>query len=150
MPDSLFQRSELRLMLYLERPRCWKIDIDDFLDPRRSCREHHDTIGEKDRLADLVRNEQRRGLGTPKNFHELALHQLARLCIERGKRLVQQQKLRTHRQSARDVDALAHAAGQFMGKMLFESPQPDETNKRAGALPNLIFAEPALQLQAIH
>ena len=53
--------------------------------------------------------------------HQLALHDDARLRVERGERLVHQQNVGADRERAGEIDALPHAAGQFMRIMRVEA-----------------------------
>jgi hypothetical protein len=49
-------------------------------------------------------------------LQEILHQQVARLCIQRRERLVEEQDRRPHRERARDADALAHAAGELLRK----------------------------------
>ena len=51
--------------------------------------------------------------GLPK-LHQLDLHHLADLRIERAERLVHEQRGRIDRERAREPDALLHAAGELV------------------------------------
>ena len=62
--------------------------------------------------------------GARENLQQFHLHELAGLRVERRERLVEQDQLRLHHQGARDVDALAHAAGQLVRIMLGEARRP--------------------------
>src|SRR5262249_37302688 len=83
------------------------------------------------------------------NLQELHLHEFSRLRIERGERLVQQQKLRIGRERAGDVDALAHAAAKLMRIMLGEAGKTDELDERSGAAAGVVLGRAALELEPI-
>ena len=53
--------------------------------------------------------------------------------VERGERLIHQEKLRLGDERARDRDAHAHAAGQFARKSMAEILQPDPVERRDDA-----------------
>jgi len=75
---------------------------------------------------------------------QLELHEFARLGIERGERLVEQQQGRLHHQRTGDVDALAHAAGQLVRVMLGKAREPDQFEQRPHALGPLAPGQLAL------
>ena len=64
------------------------------------------------------------------------------LRVKRRERLVEQQELRLDRESARDIDALAHAARELVRIVLGKAAEPDEVDQRARALPALGLGEP--------
>jgi hypothetical protein len=121
----------------------------DVLDAGGPRREHHDAVGEKHRLVDLMGDEQRGSLGAREDLQQFHLHEFARLRVERRERLVEQQELRLHRERARDIDALAHAAGELVRIVLGKAAQPDELDQRARPLPALGLGEPTLQVEAV-
>ena len=61
---------------------------------------------------------------------ELHLHELARLRVERGERLVHEQDLRLERQRAGQADALLHAARQLVRITVLEVLQADQPQVR--------------------
>ena len=65
---------------------------------------------------------------------QLGLHDLAGLRVERGERLVHQQDFRIDRERAREVDALAHAAGKLARIVVLEAFEPDELEQVERAL----------------
>ena len=89
-----------------------------------------------------VTNMHRLAIRAP-DAQQLRLHELARLRVERGERLVHEQDVRVDGQRAREVGALAHATRQLVRKVLFEPGQADQPNElvrplhapRACALP---------------
>ncbi len=54
---------------------------------------------------------------------QLGLHDFARLCVERGKGLVEQQDARIDCECARHVDALAHAARELVRVVALEASE---------------------------
>ena len=71
--------------------------------------------------------------GAAGQLQELALHQLARLGVERGEGLVHQQELGLRRQGARQRDALLHAAAQLARPGVREAREPDPRQHRGDA-----------------
>ena len=63
------------------------------------------------------------------DLDEFFLHGLARLRVERGKGLIHEQQLRVHHECASQIDALLHATGQFVRKMLLEADEPDHVDE---------------------
>ena len=71
-----------------------------------------DAVAEQRRLGEVVGHEQRRHAGLGQHGGELAAAGGAGAGVERGQRLVEQQRRRPPRERAGDGDALALAAGQ--------------------------------------
>src|ERR1700742_3094984 len=67
---------------------------------------HQDSIGQRDSLVDVVRDEQDAGLMAGDEFANEIVHTDTRERVERGERLVQQQKLRLLHQRAGEGHAL--------------------------------------------
>ena len=95
-----------------------------FKRPGRSEDQH--PVGEEDRLVDLVRDEDRGLSRRVADPHEFGLHDLARLRVERGERLVEQEHLGLERERAGEIDALPHAAGELVRIVPIEAAQPDQ------------------------
>src|SRR5689334_3101396 len=148
-PDAPLQGDELRRMLHVEGARRRQVDRDDLLDARRPRREHRNASGEEDRLADLMGDEQGGGPGAGEDLHQLELHELARLGVEGREGLVEEEKRRLDRERPGNVDPLAHAAGELMRIMLFETRQADQLDQPLRALAHGAPVEPALQLEAV-
>src|SRR5262245_30466313 len=148
-PDALLERDECRMVLERQRALSRQLNRDDVLDAGGPRREHDDAVGEEHSLVDLVSHEQRGGLGAREDFQQFHLHEFARLRVERGERLVEQQELRLYRESARDIHALAHAAGELVRIVLGKASESDELDQRARALLALGLGEPALQVEAV-
>ena len=70
-------------------------------------------------------------------LEQLVLHQLARLDVERGERLVHQQDLRIEDQHLRQRHALAHAARELVRIAVLEAREADARQPlaRRGASP---------------
>src|SRR5205807_9476367 len=112
-----------------------QLDGDALPQPTRPAREDEHTVGQKHRLVDLVGDEQDRLAASFPDAHELRLHDLAGLRVERRERLVHQQDLWVDRQRAREIDPLAHAARELARMVIFESLEADELQELQGALP---------------
>ena len=96
-----------------ERPRAAQRDVEDGFDPTRPRAHDGDAIGQIHRLVDLMSDEQDGLARFRPNLEELRLHELARLGVEGGERLVHQQDDRIGCERAGEVDALLHAAGKL-------------------------------------
>jgi len=59
-------------------------------------------------------------VGAPQ-IEQLVFHQLPRLDVERGKRLVHEQQLRIEDKHLRERDTLAHPAGELVRKAILEA-----------------------------
>ena len=81
---------------------------------------------EEDRFVDLVGDEQDGLAPLLPDAHQLGLHDLAGLRIERGERLVHQQDFGIDRERAGEIDALAHAAGELARIIVLEAFKADE------------------------
>src|SRR5215217_2983561 len=92
-PDLVQVLEEPRLTLEMKRARARDVDVEDGLDAPGSRAHHDDAIGEEDRLVDLVGDKQHRLAGLVPDLQQLLLHELARLRVERGERLVHEQDL---------------------------------------------------------
>src|SRR5688572_31049603 len=115
-PDQAVQLDEARRQAdlgHVARPR----QVDDELADRvrfRAGGHHHHAVGERDRLFQVMRDEDHRlAVGRPQ-LEQLVLHEMARLDVERGERLVHQNDLGVEDQRLRQRHALAHAAGQLV------------------------------------
>ena len=105
------------------------------LQPSRPAREHQHAVGQEHRLVDLVGDEQHGLAALLPDAHQLGLHDLAGLRVERRERLVHQQDFRVDRERAGEVDALAHAAGQLARIVVLEAVEPDQLEQLHGAPP---------------
>ena len=78
---------------------------------QRPVDQHADAVRERGGVAEVVGHEQRREVELGEQVLQLAADHGARLRVERGQRLVEQQHRRVARQRARERDPLALAAG---------------------------------------
>src|SRR5690242_231249 len=104
--------------------RAWQVNRE-FADRmrRRPGGKYDHAIGERDRLLEVVRNEQHRlAVGRPE-LEEVVLHQLPRLDVQRREGLVHQDDLRIEDQRLSQGDALTHAAGELMRIAIAETAQ---------------------------
>jgi hypothetical protein len=82
--------------------------------------EHADAIGERRRVFEVVRDEQRRKREVAEDRAKLGPHLGTRMRIERGHRLVEQQYVGLTRERSRKRDSLALAAGELAGPRVRE------------------------------
>src|SRR5215472_5555196 len=80
-------------------------------------------------------HEQDRLAASFPDAHELRLHDLAGLRVERGERLVHQQDLRVDGERASEIDALAHAARELARMVVLEALEADELQELHRAPP---------------
>ena len=89
----------------------------------RPRRHDDDAVGERDRLFQIVGDEQHRlAVGAPQIEQQIA-HDLPRLRVERAERLVHQQDFRIADQHLREADALALAAREHVRIAVAERAQ---------------------------
>src|SRR5690348_6499285 len=88
-------------------------------------RHDHHAVGERDRLFQIMGDEQHRLAILVPEIEQKAAHHLPGLCIERAERLVHQQNLGVADQDLRQADALALAAGKHMRIAVAEMREPD-------------------------
>ena len=95
-------------------------------DARARPRRHdHDAVGQRDRLLQIVGDEQHRlAVGVPQ-FQQQIAHDLPGLGVERAERLVHQQDFRVADQHLRQADALALAARQHVRIAAGEGAEAD-------------------------
>src|SRR5438132_6688119 len=90
VPDLILVLEESWIAFDVQLARTRQVNLDTRLDPTRSAGKNDHPIGEVHGLLDVVRDEQRRLARLLPDAQQLTLHELARLCIERGERLVEQ------------------------------------------------------------
>src|SRR5581483_4059780 len=112
LPNLLTNLEKLRRSLHVFATRPRKRHVDRLLYARGARRKHENAIGKIDGFFNTVRDEQDRLPVALQNARELDLQQISRLHVERAERLVHEQYLRFDRKSARDSDALLHAAAE--------------------------------------
>src|SRR5207247_8843005 len=129
LPDASFDRVESLLSFHAQVAWTRYIDSHDLFHASRTRGEHDHTVREVDRFDDVVRDEDGGLSRLVPDAQQLLLHRLARLRIERGERLVEQQDLGVDSESAREVHALLHAPAQLGWIRLREPFQADEVDE---------------------
>ena len=110
--------------------------------------EHHDAIGERDRLLEVVGDEDDAlAVGAPE-LEQLVLHQLARLDVERGEGLVHEQDLRVEDQHLRERRALAHASRRAGAGSARRIPASPTRASQSSPAPARLARSHAAELQA--
>src|SRR5262245_27899593 len=131
VPDALDVSGELRRALEREDTRAGQRDVDRLLYAAGASSQHDDAIGQEHRLVDLMGDEQYGLAAIEPDAEELDLHYLARLRVERRKRLVHDQDFGIDRERTREIGPLPHAAGNLRGVIFVEARQADEIEDRA-------------------
>ena len=93
-----------------------------------------DPVSQDDRFVNIVRDEQHRLASRRADPLQLALHVGTRMGVERRERLVHQQHIGLDRERAREVDALAHAAGELVRVVVFKPLEVETLHERHRAL----------------
>ena len=93
--------------------------------------EHQDSIGQVDRLFEIVRDEDDGDVDLLPDLQEVALHLRARLRVERAERLVHQENARPVGERAGDGDALLHSTRKLMRVGVGEALEPDQVDPLA-------------------
>ena len=114
--------------------RVFQRDCDLALDAAGRCRHDDDAVREEDGFAHVVGDEDDGLAGALPDVLQFYLEDIPRLGVERGERLVHEQDFRVHGQTAGELDALLHAAGQFVHERLLEPFKPDEPQVLGRAL----------------
>ena len=96
--------------------------------------QNDDSVGEIDRLVDIVRDEQDRLAGFLPQLDDLLAQPRARIVVERGKRLVHQHDVGIERERPGDGDALTFAARQHGRHLVRIGRETDAGEFFAGAL----------------
>ena len=127
VPDCFVQFDKARQhpdLGNVARPRQVDRELADRM-RRGPRRQHDDAIRQRDRLLQVVRDEQDGlAVGRPQ-VEQLVLHQLTCLDVERRERLVHQQDLGIEDQHLGQRHALAHAAGKLMRIAVLETGEAD-------------------------
>jgi len=118
-------------------PGARQVDVDDPAHLPGAARQHQDPVGEQHRLVEVVGDEHDRLAGLGPDPHELFLHVLAGLGVDRAERLVHEQDLRVGREGPGDPDPLLHPAGELVRVARGEPFQPDPAQLLTGALGGL-------------
>jgi hypothetical protein len=103
--------------------------------------QHHDAVGQRDGLFDVVSDDEDRARG-----HLLAFPQLQQFGaqvlggehVERGERLVHEEHFGLHHQRAGETDALLHAAGKLLREGGFETVEAHRVDGPEAALHALV------------
>src|SRR6266567_4033402 len=123
-PQPGMDRTELQLECGLVARATRNGNRDDVLDPSRTRRKHDDAVREPQGFIQIMGDVDDGEIGAVEKLHQVLDQELARLRIERRQRLVHEQQARTHRERAGNPDALAHAAGELLGKRSGEFREP--------------------------
>src|SRR4029077_3234909 len=115
---------------------------DHLPDPGRTRREDYYSIGEKNRLLDLMSDKDHGFLCLIPHLQKLGLHDLPRLRVQRGEGLIHEQNLRVDDQRARKVNALLHSSGKLVGIVMLESRKSDESDIRLCFFPRCRATDP--------
>ena len=91
--------------------------------PARPRADH--AVAQRDRLVEVVGDEEHRLLLLGPEREHLVFHQLARLHVERGERLVHQDDVGVEDQRLREADALSHAARELVRIAVAERAEAD-------------------------
>ena len=104
---------------------------------------HRDAVGHDQRLALVVRHEDRRDAEAALDRHDLDPHFLAQLEVEIRQRLVEQQHRGIDDERARERHPLALAAGHLQRTAIAEAGELDEIERVLHALRHLGCADAA-------
>ena len=88
-------------------------NLDDRLDAAGPCGHDGDAVGEEHRFGEAVRHEDDRLAGLGEQDRQIFAEHHAGLLVERGERLVHQEDVGADAETARQIDALAHADGKL-------------------------------------
>lgn len=108
---------------------------------------HHDALAEKDRLVDIVRDEDHADAEFLPQAQQLVLQRGARDGVDRREGLVHQQDLGLVDQGAGHGNPLAHAAREFVRVAIRHLRQTDDIEEAPGLVPAFGLAD-ATHLQA--
>src|SRR5262245_2486744 len=107
-------------------------------------RHDHNTMSEKNRLLEIVSDEENGDLVPVERLEQSLVHHRLGQRIERAVGFIEQQYLRIIHQGACDLDTPAHAGGNLTRIVALKIPQPRFRQHRAALLEGLLLAEPAL------
>ena len=126
--------------------RARQVDFQDLGDAAVGRAGHqHDTVGQQQRLLQVVGHHQHRGAAGVPGAQQLVLHQAPGLCVQRRKRLVEQQQAWLQGQCPGQSDALAHAAGQCRRPVPGEFGQAHVGKQLLGAPGGRFTVQPAVE-----
>src|ERR1700722_801384 len=98
-------------------------------------------VGEADRFADAVGDEQYRLVRLTPNLLQVLMHEGAGLGVERGEGFVHQQHSRVHHQGAGDGDALAHSTGKLVHEFSAAGGEVDHAHGGGDAVVTLALGD---------
>ena len=105
-------------------------------------RQHDHPLGHADRLADVVRDQDRGLALAPQDLGHLVGEREPRLRVERRERLVEQHDVRLGAERARERHALAHAARELARQMVQELAEPVAGEQRVARSRALAMSAP--------
>src|SRR6476659_271235 len=138
-PDRLVQLDEARRRAHLgdvARPRQVDRELADRM-RRRAGREADDAVAHRDRLVEVVGDEEHRLLLLGPDREHFVFHQLARLHVERRERLVHEDDVGIEDERLRQADALPHPARELMRITVAECAEADALEPRLRLLAGL-------------
>jgi hypothetical protein len=110
--------------------------------------EHQHPVGEQDGLLDVVGDDAQaagRKVRVRPEFHQLVAQVLRGQHVQRGERLVHQQRVRLQDERAGQPDALPHPAGQLFRVGGLETVEADDVDRSQGRGAPLRFTDAAGQ-----
>ena len=133
---SWISSMKLGLERHVDRARAGKVDVEDAREPAGTGRHHDDAIGEEDRLADVVGDEDDRLARSPSRGDQQQVHLVARECVERAEGLVHETTRRGRaRERARSMRAAACRPRARAGMALSKPASPVSSSEAGDALP---------------
>src|SRR5690242_2830936 len=107
--------------------RARKAAFDDLLDTRTWSPPHdHTAVSERDRLGDVVRDEEDCSPGLPPDLDQLVLQQRSGLRVELTERLVHEEDASGPRKGTRQIHPLFHPSRELGGVLAFLPGEPDQ------------------------
>ncbi len=107
-------------------PRAGQVDVDDQLDAARAAGHHDDTVGEGNRLMQIMGDEDEGGFGFLPEFQQFLMHAKTKLGIEAAERFVHQEGVWFVGERAGDHHTRCqHPSGQLAGVGFLEAAKAD-------------------------
>jgi hypothetical protein len=132
LEDSSAEREEGRSASV---PWAREVDVEDSLDPARTWRKHDESVGEIDRLVDVVSDEEGgEALPTPERL-DLLLEGEPGEGVERAEGLVEEEDAGPGGEGSGEGDPLSHATRELGGKGSLVADEPDELDQLANPRP---------------
>lgn len=126
----------------IQIPRPRQVDGDFLRDGGGPAAHDDDAVGQLHGLLDVVGDEDNGLFLLLPDVDEVGAHFQAGDEVERPERFVHVKDFGLGRQGSGDFDALAHAAGQFVGVAVSKTGQPQFFNKVIGACMAFLLAYP--------